>query len=384
MQVYKTFFKISLRFFSTTIIYLIIYGILALVIPNANKADGGALDFQAEKVDIAVINFDNTELSNDLYNYLDENHNIIDIGNDKEVWADELYSKNVTYILVLENGFMDNFLEGNYEDLLTSYEDPASNSAFIVAGQVETYLNTLKGYLSAKYELSEALELTRSTILIEAEVEFNNGNNTVMQTSSISLFFTYLPYIVLCMLINSLGPMLVIWNRPKLKARTAISEESLTKRTSALIFAAITYAIFVFAIIIIFGIICFRKDFFNNCTLYYILNSVTFLIVSVSITFLVAQICKKSEMLNMWSNILGISMSFLSGIFVQRSLLPDGVVKFSKCLPTYYYINVTEELKYYTGTISQSAWQSMLIQLLFAFAIFGLALVIIKAKEKDA
>ena len=186
------------------------------------------------------------------------------------------------------------------------------------------------------------------------------------------------------MLINSLGPMLVIWNRPKLKARTAISGESLTKRTSALIFAAITYAIFVFAIIIAFGIICFRKDFFNNCTPYYILNSVTFLIVAVAITFMVAQLCKKSEMLNMWSNILGLGMSFLSGIFVQRSLLPDGVVKLSKCLPTYYYINVTEELRYFNGSLSKNVWQSMIIQLLFAIAIFGIALVIIKAKEKDA
>lgn len=383
MQVYKTFFKISLRFFSSTIVYLIIYGVLALVIPNANKADGGALDFEAEKVDIAVIDRDNSELSNDLYNYLDENHNILDIGNDKEVWADELYAKNVTYILVLEDGFMKSFLAGDYEALLTSYEDPASNSAFIVAGQVKTYLNTLKGYLSAEYELTEALEMTNSTILVEAKVEFAT-KKTVTQTNSVSLFFTYLPYIVLCMLINSLGPMLVIWNRPKLKARTAISGESLTKRTCALICAAITYAVFVFAIILIFGMVCFKKDFFNECTPYYILNSVTFLIVSVAITFAVSQLCKKSEMLNMWSNILGISMSFLSGIFVQRSLLPDGVVNFSKCLPTYYYINVTEELKYFNGTFSQNAWQSMLIQLLFALAIFGVALVIIKVKEKEA
>ena len=105
---------------------------------------------------------------------------------------------------------------------------------------------------------------------------------------------------------------------------------------------------------------------------------------AVAITFMVAQLCKKSEMLNMWSNILGLGMSFLSGIFVQRSLLPDGVVKLSKCLPTYYYINVTEELRYFNGSLSKNVWQSMIIQLLFAIAIFGIALVIIKAKEKDA
>ena len=383
MQVYKTFFKISLRFFSSTIIYLVIYAVLALVIPNTNKSDAGALDFKAEKINIAVIDRDNSELSKDLYDYLDENHKIIDIGNDKEVWADELYYKTVTYILVVEDGFMDSFISGDYEELLTSYEDPASNSAFIVAGQVETYLRTLKGYLDAEYELTEAISQTRDTIEIKANVEFSNSKNEIAKVDSVSLYFTYLPYIILCMLINSLGPMLIIWNRPKLKARTSVSGKSLTSRTSALILAAITYSVFVFAIIIAFGMICFRKDFFNDRTIYYILNSINFLIVSVAITFMVSQFCKKAELLNMWSNILGLGMSFLSGIFVQRSLLPDGVVSFSKCLPTYYYISVTEELNNFNGSLSNTAWQCIVIQLLFALAIFGISLVIVKLKEKD-
>lgn len=383
MQVYKTFFKISLRFFSSTIIYLVIYAVLALVIPNTNKSDAGALDFKAEKINIAVIDRDNSELSKDLYDYLDENHKIIDIGNDKEVWADELYYKTVTYILVVEDGFMDSFISGDYKELLTSYEDPASNSAFIVAGQVETYLKTLKGYLDAEYELTEAISQTRDTIEIKANVEFSNTKNEITKVDSVSLYFTYLPYIILCMLINSLGPMLIIWNRPKLKARTSVSGKSLTSRTSALILAAITYSVFVFAIIIAFGMICFRKDFFNDRTIYYILNSISFLIVSVAITFMVSQFCKKAELLNMWSNILGLGMSFLCGIFVQRSLLPDGVVSFSKCLPAYYYISVTEELNNFNGSLSNTAWQCIVIQLLFALAIFGISLVIVKLKEKD-
>ena len=382
MQVYKTFFKISLRFFSSTIIYLVIYAVLALVIPNTNKADGGALDFVEEKVNIAVIDRDNSELSKDLYEYLKENHEIIDIGNDKEVWADELYSKNVTYILVLEEGFMANFLDGNYENSLTSYEDPASNSAFIVAGQVKTYLKTLNGYHSAKYDITGAIKLTRETIEVKATVEFANSKNEVKQVNSVSLYFTYLPYILVCMLINSLGPMLVIWNKPKLKARTSISGKSLEKRTTELILAAITYSVFIYAVIMLFGILCFRQDFFNTKTIYYLINSVAFLLIGVAITFLVSQFCKKAELLNMWSNIIGLGMSFLCGIFVQRSLLPDGVINFSKCLPAYYYINVTEELAQFSGVFSKAAWNSILIQLLFAIAIFGVALVTVKLKEK--
>lgn len=382
MQVYKTFFKISLRFFSATIIYLVIYSVLSIAIPKSTNSDGGALDFTASKVDIAVVDNDESEISKSLYAYLDANHNVIEIGTDKETMADELYSKTVNYILVINKGFGDNFVNGEYEGMLVSYEDPASNSAFIVAGQVETYLKTLKGYLAADYELTEALTLTGETIEISAEVEFANKAKQSPSVDSLRLYFTYFPYITICMLINSLGPMLVIWNKPNIKKRTAVSGKSLTSRTFSLMFAAITYSAFIYVICLLFGIMVLRKDFFSATTGYYILNSTAFMFVGVAITYLVSQFCKKTEMLNMWSNIIGIGMSFLCGIFVSRSLLPEGVVKFSKCLPAYYYISVTEELAAYNGTLTATAWQSMLIQLLFALAIFGIAMVVVKAKER--
>ena len=58
MQVYKTFFKISLRFFSATIIYLVIYSILSIAIPKSTQSDGGALEFNSSKVDIAVVDLE--------------------------------------------------------------------------------------------------------------------------------------------------------------------------------------------------------------------------------------------------------------------------------------------------------------------------------------
>ena len=382
MQVYKTFFKISLRFFSATIIYLVIYSVLSIAIPKSTQSDGGALEFNSSKVDIAVVDLDNSELSKDIYQYLDENHNIKDIGTDKETMADELYNKSVTFILVMNDGFEESFLNGEYGEKLVSYEDPASNSAFIVSGQVETYLKTLKGYLAADYELTEAIRLTGETVNIKATVEFANATNQSPSMDSLGLYFTFFPYISICMLINSLGPMLVIWNKPNIKKRTAVSGKSLTSRTFSLMLAAITYSAFIYVICLIFGMIVLRKEFFTERTGYYILNSTAFMIIGVAITYLVSQVCKKTEMLNMWSNIIGIGMSFLCGVFVSRSLLPDGVVNFSKCLPAYYYISVTEELVTYNGTLSSIAWQSILIQLLFALAIFGVAMVVVKAKEK--
>ena len=142
---------------------------------------------------------------------------------------------------------------------------------------------------------------------------------------------------------------------------------------------------FAFIVIIIFTAVCvvmYKDDFFTKATLYFGLNALCYMLVSISVTYLIAQLSKKLSALSIWSNIIGLSTSFLCGVFVSRELLPDKVVALSKCLPTYWYINVTEELKYYNdSSLSRNSWISMGIQLLFAAAIMIISLVVIKSRQ---
>ncbi len=382
MQVFKTFFKISLRFLPSVIIYIVIFGILSMVLPNTVQ-NSNEKTFTAAKLKIAVIDNDNSTISQGLCEYLDEIHTIVDIGTDDETWRDELFFHNVIYILVINDGLEENIESGIYENLITAYEDPASNSSYIVASQVNTYLNTVKGYMLADMSADDSVKEASKTVAKETEVSYLNEDNVQTQSlSGVFYYFNYIPYIMLCMLINSLGPMLVIWNRPEIKSRTAISSLSLTQRTSALFGAAATFAIFVFTLLIAFGAVTYSNDFFCRKGALYLLNAFVYLIVTISITFLVSQLTRHVNMLNMFSNAIGLSSSFLCGIFVQRSLLPDKVIAFSKCLPTYWYINVTEELKNFDGSLSNNAIISIGVQLLFAAAIFAISLAIIKIKEQ--
>ncbi len=381
MQVFKTFFKISLRFLPSTIIYVIIFGVLSMILPNTVQ-NSSSQTFTATRLKIAVIDNDNSTLSKGLYDYLDETHTIVDIGADEEKWRDELFFRNVLYILVINEGMEENIESEKYENLITAYEDPASNSSYIVESQVNTYLNTIKGYIVTGMTTVDAVNETAHTVALSADVNYLNEENTQPKPTPGSFYFTYIPYIMLCMLINSLGPMLVIWNRPEIKSRTAISSLSLTKRTSALMGAAGTYSIFLFGILIAFAAIMYKGEIFNERGGLYLLNAFAYLLVSVSLTFLVSQLTRHINMLNIFSNVLGLSSAFLCGVFINRSLLPDKVIAFSKCMPTYWYINVTEELKYFDGSLSSNAVVSIGIQLLFAVAFLAISLALIKIKEQ--
>lgn len=381
MQVFKTFFKISLRFLPSTIIYIIIFGVLSVILPNIQNNTSNKT-FEAQKLNIAVIDRDNSTLSNALYDYLNENHKIVDIGTDEEKWRDRLFYHDVIYILIIEDGMENKIISGEEDELFTAYEDPASNTSYIVASQIDTYISTLKGYLMAGSSIDSAASQTAKTVSLSTDVSFLNTKTAAANTSSVNYYFTYAPYIMLCILINSLGPMLVIWNRKELKARTSISSLSLTKRTGALIGAALAFSVLIFVILICFAVVAFRGEIFNASTGLLLLNAFVYLLVCISITFLISQITKHLNMLNMWSNVIGLSSSFLCGIFVQRSLLPDKVVSFSKYLPTYWYINIVEEVKYSGKSLNSYTWMNLGIQLLFAVAFLAVALAVIKFKEQ--
>lgn len=382
MQVYKTFLKIALLNISSGIIYLVIYISLSFILANINLNSKSAETFTAEKIDIAVIDRDNSEQSRALTDYLSETQNIVDIGEDESTWPDEMYYHIVQYILVIEKDFEKNISSGNTDGVLTSYESPDSNSAYIVASQVETYMSNMQNYIAAGYDFSEASKLAAETSHIQADVSFPDDGKELAKPTAMNFFFRYIPYMMVCILINSMGVMLVIWNRPAIKARTEIAGISLGRRNMEMAFAMITYSAIIFAIFFVLASMIYRKEFFTIKGFYSMINMLCYLLVSVSITYLISQLSKKAPVLNMWSNVIGLSTSFLCGVFVERALLPDKIVQISKCLPTYWYINVVDELMYFDGSLSSLAWKSMGVQLLFALAIYIIGLVVCKARQQ--
>ena len=140
---------------------------------------------------------------------------------------------------------------------------------------------------------------------------------------------------ILCLLINTLGSTLIIWNKPELKARTAVSGTSFAARNAGIVFGMLTFASIVILIFTAVCVVMYKDDFFTKATLYFGLNALCYMLVSISVTFLIAQLSKKLSALSIWSNIIGLSTS----------------------------------------------WISMGIQLLFAAAIMVISLVVIKSRQ---
>lgn len=382
MQVFKTFLKICVRNLPSSIGYVIAFLALSLLLSSTSSENSDMTKFMEQKVDVAIVDLDQSQLSQSLYDYVDSTQNIKEINMEDESWRDELFYHNVNYILVINKGFQDSFANGTYQDLITAYENPDSNSSFIVETEVTTYLTNMKYYLTAGYSNAEAADKATTAAGISATTKVEVSDQEVEKPTALSYFFSYMPYMMICIMINTLGPMLFIWNRPEIKARTSISGLSMTKRNLALVGAMAAFAGLLFGIFMAVAAIFFKGDFFSPRGFYYSINTFAYLLVCIAITYLIAQLSKKLTALSMWSNAIGLSTSFLCGVFVMRDLLPASVVTFSQVLPTYWYINITEELKYFDGSLSNLFYQSLGVQLLFALAIYGVALVIIRLRQQ--
>lgn len=389
MQIYKTFLKMLIRNLPSGVLYLGIFIGIAIIVANNNQ-NNEISSFTSSKADVAVIDNDNSELSKSLADYIGSCHNIVSISENEDKWADELFYRTVDYILVINKGLQDGVTGKSYADMLESYSAPDSNTSYIVQSQAESYMQNVSACLDSGYSMDEACIKASEIAKIQVDVNIYGADaadsgaasDAMPAVKTISYFFTFFPYVILCLLINTLGSTLIVWNKPELKARTAVSGTSFAARNAGIVGAMLTFSCIIIMIFTVVCVVMYKDDFFTKATLYFGLNALCYMLVSISVTFLIAQLSKKLSALSIWSNIIGLSTSFLCGVFVTRDLLPDKVVAFSKCLPTYWYINVTEELKYYKGSLSSNSWISMGIQLLFAAAIMVISLVVIKSRQR--
>lgn len=379
MQIYKTFLKISLRSITSAIIYVVIFTILSFVLSNS-QSESGITSFSAVKIPVAVVDRDNSDYSLDLCKYIGNTNKIVAIGSDEDTWPDELFFHTVEYIIVIEKGFGASLSSGDYANTITTYEAPGSNKSYLVKMQIDHYLNNVSLYLTAGYDSKDASAMAAKLSDISADITFPKDEK-IEKPTPMSFFFTFLPYIMICILINSLGPMLIIWNRREIKARTAISSMSVKSQNIGITAAVATYCAFVFAGFIILCSAMYKGELFSIRGLLYLLNALMYLTVCAGITFLIAQFTKKVELLSVWSNVIGLSTSFFCGVFVTRSILPNTLNKVSAILPTHWYINVSEELKYFDGTLTKGSWISMGIQLIFAIVFFALAFIVRKSRK---
>lgn len=372
MQIFKVFYKCVLKRASSLLVYTGIFiGILVLMsamLPDRNAA------YEAAEVDIAVFDHDHSPVSRALYDYLDRTQQIVDLPEDPETLTDELFYRNIQYVLTIPAGFGEQ-LRG-----LENIKQPSSSHGALLDSLIEQYLTIYEAYRTDGYDTETAIRLTDSAVAKTAEVTMVQEQTP--KSNMVYNFFLFQPYIFIAIMISSLGGILLIFRNPNLNARIQCSALCISKRNFFLSLSCMLYSVLVWGLFVVIGTMMYGKALWTTQGLLFMLNSFIMMLFSVSLTFFISFLAKNDSILDMVANVVGLGMSFLSGIFVPLEVLSESVKTVAHFLPSYWYVKACGLLSDYSPGMSMKPYFTALgIQLLFTAAFFAAALAVSKLKK---
>ena len=220
MTVFKGYMRIMKKNTGLILLYLgIFFGVTMALQAAAGKET--YTSYESEKIKIGVVDKDNGPLAEGLVKWLEGTHHVTMLEDDREKLQEELFYRNVEYIVVIPENFYESCMVNGESISVTKV--PGSYSAYYVDQQLESCLNTMRTYLKAGFSQKEAataiLDKKRGEVTM-LDTDENSG------TSGWLYYFRYIPYLFLALLCYVMGYVLMAFKKddiPKRMQASAIS-----------------------------------------------------------------------------------------------------------------------------------------------------------------
>lgn len=378
MIVFKSFFKVLRSYKISLIMYLVIsLGIIYIL--SSFNTKGNASYYRVSQ-GIAVQDDDKSEVSKGLIEYLSTINGIknADDYTDDQI-TDMIYYTRLSNRLLIPAGFGEAYLNGADMSALKieSTKEAGARMGYSVETEIDSYLNLLSGYLAGGFDVAEAQKLTMEALADNSAVSVIA--DVKVEDDKIFTVFQMLPYGILTMLFSAVLPVILRFGSMLLKKRSDISSTPVLKRQIAIALAAGVISIFIIFVLITLASILSGEAFTGRWWLI-VLNIVTLSITVVMLLVAVSNLNLKPEMSAGFTNVVGLSFSFLGGIFVPIEYLGSGAKVIGQFLPTYWYSEAMTRIK--TGGGFNDILNCLLIQLLFGVMVMGVGLVAGRCIEK--
>ena len=380
MTVFKGHMKIIGQNKMLILLYVaIFFGCTILFQSTAGKTE---TSYQAEKLNIGIVDEDGGSLAESLTEYLGNLHHLIPIENDVSEIQEKLYYREVDYVVRIPKNFYKKCIEGDEKLSVTKIPDTYSGS--YVDQQINSFLNNARTYQASGFteaESASALEKTQSV-----KVTFSNDEKSIEDAPYV-YYFRYMPYLFLALFGFVMGNILIVFQNPNLKKRMAASPVSGRRQSLEGILCMSLEGLTLWIFVIVIGILFYGRDFYTSENfVYYLLNSVSMLFVDIALAYLMGTIAPNRDALTGIANIISLGMCFLGGVFVPLEFMGSHVKAVSHFLPIYWYEKANDHLANFahmTVSIREQFFKAVIIQLVFVGAFICLTLVIEKYKRVE-
>lgn len=373
MIVFKTILKILNKLKGM----LILYTFMLVMITFINQTSNNETSFLESKPSIAIVNEDDSLITNDFIDYMDK-HCIIKNLASKNI-DDALFYRSINMVVYIPKDFGENLLSNNVTLEYKASGDEASSYTKML---IEKYIKTVLIYKDY-YSDEELINHVNNLLKLDANVEVK----TKLETSKLermTRYFNFLNYALLAGSVYCISMILASIKEEKVKKRTIISSFDY-KKYDRIVLGTLSIVIFgIWLLYMLLSIILFKNTIFTSNGLAYILNSFVFTIASLCIGYLIGNITQNKNAIAGIINVVALGSSFLCGCFVPVEYMPDYALKIAHIFPTYYYVSNNEIIKTieaFNPTLIKSLLKNGFVIVLFSLLFILLTNYISKKKQ---
>ena len=378
MIVFKTFLKVLNKCKMPIILYttfLIFFGGFNM------KSSETSLTFVSTKPNILIVNKDEeTGITKNLIDYLNNVTNVIKVK--EELIDDSLFYREVNLVVYIPENYRKSFL--NKENKKIEIKSTEDYYASLAEMQLNRYLELSEFYLENDMDENTLIKYINDTLSKETKIEIKSKLDA-NAINKATFFYNFMNYSLLAGCIYVICLVISSFKSNHVNKRIIISSMNYKKHNGILLLSNGLFALILWLFYIILSFILLGDIMFTTQGIIYIINSLVFTIFCVSLAFFLSNLIENKNAINGIINVVALGSSFLTGVFVPMTFLPDAVLKIAHILPSYWFVKTNEALKT-IETINidtiKPLMLNMIVIIIFTIIFIILTNIITKRKQK--
>ena len=375
MIVFKNYFNIVKRHLGI----IIMFSAISIGVSVINTSYTSTEDYASVDPKIAVINYDDSALSDNFVEYIKERAEIVEVEDDEKAIQDTLYLNKAYSILIIPDNFGTNILIGNNPRL--KIKKSTQNVSEYTELLVNRYFKIAENYSKVGMSENEIINNIEKDIQNEIEVKVSSKNQSDMER--LAVYYSFENYAFLSIFIFIIGTIMCIFNKETIRKRNNVSKLNPKSISNQLFLGHMTLTLSIWLVFILISVILYRDLMFTTNGLLLMLNSLCFALTATSLAYLIGCLIKKENVISGIQNVISLGLSFISGCFVPIELLDKNIINFSKIFPSYWFIqgnyDITK-LSTFNYENIKPVIQNCGIVLLFGIIYFMIARMIVSRK----
>lgn len=374
MTVYKYFTKIALKNRGIILSYIFIFFLISLI--NGSNIAEREASFVSTELNIGIVDNSNSKLSESLRDYLEKNHNLIEMVDDDEVIREQMFLEVVNAVIIIPEDFDQKVI--NQEEAIELYRDDRKAESIQIENQVNKFLT----FVNATYEGGEFnLADVKLALDEEARVEMVGTEEKVDNygvAAWFKIYYNFASYIIIAIYIAVIGVIMSDFTNKNIEDRMKIASKKFLKFNIEIYLGQLTVAALITLVFILGSVGIKWRDIGEVNFSKYLINIIVFSFSILCLTFLINNITRNKFVINGLSTALALGVSFISGVMVPQQFLGEKVLAIAKFFPTYYYVRINDmninslfDIRY-----------ELSMQLLFALAFLLMGLYFSKVRQR--